>query len=267
MNFINQSVEVLEQPEGVQGIYDIIAKCASTCYQSVPKEGDLAKSFVEKLIANEHGAMLEFGTVYLKVPDSKTSKTPREYKELEDIERFYHNNPYSKINVSDGYAITTNFRVIVENNRYNDLKYICSPTEHHELRKCVRLITSIGVAREFTRHRTMSFAQESTRYCNYSKDKFGNELTCIMPEKDNWGVNTYYEYINTLDAIEECYVKATQEGTKPEIAREILPLSLKTELCICGFVTDWKKLFKLRCKENAHPYMRKIATMIKDKLL
>jgi len=79
--------------------------------------------------------------------------------------------------------ITTNFRVIIENNWLDDLKYICEPTEFHEKRLSMKVITDIGVTREFNRHRTFSIVEQSTRYCNFSKDKFGNELTFIIP---NW---------------------------------------------------------------------------------
>lgn len=79
------------------------------------------------------------------------------------------------------YYITTNMRVIVENNRLDDLQYQVEPTEHHEKRITAKFICDRGVSHEFVRHRVFSFAQESTRYCNYSKDKFNNEITFIQP--------------------------------------------------------------------------------------
>jgi hypothetical protein len=78
--------------------------------------------------------------------------------------------------------ITTNLRVLQENGWLDDLKYLCEPTEFHEKRLSVKVITDIGVTREFNRHRTFSIVEQSTRYCNFSKDKFGNELTFIIPE-------------------------------------------------------------------------------------
>ena len=95
---------------------------------------------------------------------------------------FYEDNPYSKAKyIGNNYYITTNYRVLVENNRLDDLKYLCEPTEYHEKRYCVKFITDIGVGREFLRHRVMSMVQESTRYVNYSKEKFGNECTFVIP--------------------------------------------------------------------------------------
>lgn len=95
---------------------------------------------------------------------------------------FYVRNKYSKVNEDDlFYYITTNIRVIVENNRLDDLQYQVDPTEHHEKRITVKFICNRGVSHEFVRHRVFSFAQESQRYCNYSKDKFNNEITFIRP--------------------------------------------------------------------------------------
>ena len=112
--------------------------------------------------------------------------------------------------------------------------------------------------------RVFSFAQESTRYCNYSKDKFGNELTFIELEKDNWDNDSYYDAINMLNWIEDAYLKAIEKGTKPQIARAILPNQLKTEVVMTGFVSDWKHFFDLRCAQNAHPDMRKLATQCQE---
>ena len=98
----------------------------------------------------------------------------------------YRENKYSKVNYDNWGTryITTNYRVLVENDWLDDLQFLCEPTEHHEKENTtVRFICDRGVSHEFVRHRIFSFAQESTRYCNYSKNKFGNEITIIAP---NW---------------------------------------------------------------------------------
>ena len=101
---------------------------------------------------------------------------------------FYAKNKYSKYKriTEDHFHIdnyiTTNLRVLLENNRLDDLQYLCEPTEHHEKRISVRIICSRGVSHEAVRHRTMSFCQTSQRYINYSLNKFGNEITFIVPE-------------------------------------------------------------------------------------
>ena len=160
MKLIRPSYEIIEQGSGLQGIYDIIERCGKTSYKSEPKGGEVAKRFVEARTKERHGAVLEFGTVYLIIKDPVMDNTDEFYAVW-----FYQDNPYSKVN-SDGinYYITTNYRVLVENNRLDDLKYLCEPTEYHEKRYAVKFITDIGVGREFLRHRVMSMVQESTRY-------------------------------------------------------------------------------------------------------
>ena len=128
---------------------------------------------------------------------------------------------------------------------------------------------------EFVRHRVFSFSQESTRYCNYSKDKFTNEITFIIP---CWNIKTsgkrFFSSSNgkssdntfewSLIQSEEMYFKLLQEGWKPEQARNILPNSLKTELMMTGFVTDWKHFFELRCSKAAHPQSQELAIPLEE---
>lgn len=127
---------------------------------------------------------------------------------------------------------------------------------------------------EFVRHRVFSFAQESTRYCNYSKDKFGNELTFIKP---SWG---YFKNISYKDAgyfdgdvfesslkkAESCYFKLIEKGWKPQQARAVLPNATKTELVMTGFESDWEHFFELRCSKAAHPDAQKLANELKELL-
>ena len=183
MKLVKPSYEIIEQGPGLQGIYDIIERCGKTSYKSEVKGGEDAKRFVEARSKEGHGAVLEFGTVYLAFNpgapttslqgsgDDETKSYMKsegenvEYFEWSKIINFYRYNKYSKVTFGDGkWYVTTNYRVLVENNRLDDLKYQCEPTEYHEKRYCVKFITDIGVGREFLRHRTMSMVQESTRY-------------------------------------------------------------------------------------------------------
>ena len=121
--------------------------------------------------------------------------------------------------------------------------------------------------------RAFSFCQESQRYCNYSKDKFSNELTFIIP---NW-VNTHcpnkesegpsiadIEWSTAMMNAEVSYFNLLKEGWKPQEAREILPNSTKTELIITGFESDWEHFFRLRCSPAAHTMMQDLANKIKE---
>ena len=174
-----------------------------------------------------------------------------------------------KVNKDNKYAyVTLNFRHLIENGWLDDLQYICEPTEFHEKRYTFRLITSIGVTRELNRHRVNSIAEESTRYCNYSKDKFGKELTFIIP---NWDMDdvSQAEWINAISNAEESYLSLIEQGWKPQQAREVLPLCLKSEIIHTAFTSDWKHFFDLRYYGTTgapHPNMKQLTTLMKDEL-
>ena len=165
MKLIESSVQIIEEKDP----YKMIELAGRTCYKSENNiTEDSAKEFVDRMIKLGHGAMLEHGTIYLTI--AKTAMNIGD-------PIFYVRNKYSKVNEDDlFYYITTNMRVIVENNRLDDLQYQVEPTEHHEKRITAKFICDRGVSHEFVRHRVFSFAQESQRYCNYSKDKFNNEI-------------------------------------------------------------------------------------------
>ena len=173
MKIINPSFEIIEQQAGLEGMYKHIELAGRTCYKSEDKiTNDSAEGFVNRMIKSNHTAMLEHGTVYLKVPYNTEDAWGTLNNRM--IIANYEDNTYSIVNDFDHCAyITTNYRVIVENKYEKHLQFICEPTEYHEKRVTVRFITDQGILREFTRHRVFSFAVESTRYCNYSKDKFG----------------------------------------------------------------------------------------------
>ena len=161
--------------------------------------------------------------------------------------------------------ITTNLRVLIENDWLDDLKYICEPTEYHAKKVTAKFICDRGVSHEIVRHRGlygMSFAQESTRYCNYSKNKFNNELTFIEPAWEFPSsniVNTRERFEAMLEEAEANYMELITLGFKPQEARAVLPNALKTEIVVTGFIDDWKHFFELRCDNAAHPDIRKLA--------
>lgn len=282
MKLIKPSFTILHQAPGLEGVYKQIELAGRTCYKSEDKiTPDSAKAFVERMINSGHGAMLEHGTVYLGMP----------IETIIPIEANgwgkYESNKYSKggvvcsINGEKRVAITTNLRVLVENGWLDDLQYICEPTKYHEKRITVRFICDRGVSHEFVRHRVFSFAQESTRYCNYSKDKFGNELTFIQPCYLNEAELAQYGpyhlvsrnkspesiFICSLNNAEKDYLTLIESGWKAQEARAVLSNALKTELVMTGFATDWPHFFELRCASNAHPQARELAIPLYDEFL
>lgn len=170
MRLIKPSFEILEQQPGIDGIYKMIELAGRTCYRSEDKiTPDSAAAFVDRMIKSGHGAMLEHGTVYLAIPYDYVDVSCRlEVPIVSDVVEKYKRNPYTKWWLRDDIFsrlafITTNYRVLVENDWLDDLKYLCEPTEFHERRVSVRFVCDRGVSHEFVRHRVFSFAQESTR--------------------------------------------------------------------------------------------------------
>jgi thymidylate synthase (FAD) len=292
MKLIESSVQIIEEKDP----YKMIELAGRTCYKSEDKiTENSAKEFVDRMIKLGHGAMLEHGTVYLAYlvfimdVDNENNLTP------EHIFYKYQSNKYSKVKVvpyswsgEDAVYVTTNLRVLVENNWLDDLQYQVDPTEHHEKRITAKFICDRGVSHEFVRHRVFSFAQESQRYCNYNKDKFNNELTFIKP---TWldiptGDYTYWDgdwcdidnmkiqlpsdngvadnFLWCLNNAGMQYRLLINKGLKPQEARAILPNAIKTELVMTGFESDWEHFFELRCSGAAHPDAKKLADELKS---
>jgi len=132
-----------------------------------------------------------------------------------------------------------------------------SVIEHYSI--TVRVICDRGVSHEIVRHRLASYTQESTRYCNYAKGKFGNEITVIKPCFWDENDKKYLIWKQTLEQIELAYNKLIESGASPQEARSILPNSLKTEIVITMNLREWLHFFTLRTSEAAHPQMREIA--------
>lgn len=139
-----------------------------------------------------------------------------------------------------------------------------SVLEHEKL--TVKFICDRGVTHEIVRHRIASYSQESTRYCNYSKDKFGNELTFIRPCFWADDSEEYAVWKQAMKDIEKTYVKLISLGAKPEEARSILPNSLKTEIVCTMNLREWRHFFRLRTAERAHPQIREISVALLDEL-
>lgn len=289
MKLIESSVQIIEEKDP----YKMIELAGRTCYHSLDKiTEDSSKEFVDRMIKLGHGAMLEHGTIYLTIDgeDPNLSKI--------------QSNPHTKVNlvpyevltegnytISYKAYITTNLRVLVENNLKELLCYQVEPTEHHEKRITAKFICDRGVSHEFVRHRVFSFAQESTRYCDYSKDKFRNDITYIIPswldlpegKYSNWDndwcdvseLKLLYPEVDNLSDPANCFLQSIKNaeyyyfmlinrGWKPQQARQVLPNATKTELVMTGFESDWEHFFELRCSGAAHPDAKKLADELKS---
>ena len=132
-----------------------------------------------------------------------------------------------------------------------------SVIEHEKI--TVKFICDRGISHEIVRHRIASYSQESTRYCNYTKDKFGNELTFIKPVF--WKENSpeYNLWLNSMQYVEKCYFQMIERNISPEQVRSVLPNSLKTEIIVTVNLREWRHFFRLRTSSKAHPQMRELA--------
>lgn len=278
MKLIKPSFKILEQGFSIDAIYKHIELCGRTCYKSTDKITETsATPFVMRMIDSKHFAILEHGTVYLEyhVKDPSEIGIDAYHKQQEFFNKLvnkYASNPYSIVKTNHYYDtcfITTNYRVLIENNWLDDLQYLCKPTTFHEKRISVRFISNIHFYKDLTRHRKMSYAIESTRYCNYTKDKFGNELTFIQPcwinEKyvpENYdGSDEFIMFTELLENIESTYNFLINSGWKTQQAATILPQATKAEIIVTGFAKDWKHIFDLRAigaTGKPHPQMKEL---------
>lgn len=294
MKLIKQSFEILEQTDfSLVGIKKFIERCGRVCYKSEDRITDTSyEKFVNMLVKRDHTRPLEFGTVHLKMM-------------LPDFQTFIHSvltiGMFNNIWIKHAYEgdviyITTNYRYYLDIIKYfpNVKKYFTEEdNEYYPKRYTVHFITSRGIMDEFRTHVGLSHLAESTRYCNYSKDKFGNEITFIIPNwiklkydyvsTDNVGNNEIYvdgveqdwyneedettkEFLYSIQDAENTYIKLLEKGCTPQQAREVLPLSVKSELISCGFEDVWTNFMRRRSPKYGDPGAHPMAAEIADKL-
>jgi thymidylate synthase (FAD) len=133
-------------------------------------------------------------------------------------------------------------------------------------RNCEKGIPIHSLIDSAFRHRMASYCQESTRYCNYGKGKFGEEITVIEPCFWPEGSDLYWAWKNACLISEQCYFSLLKSGATPQEARSVLPNSLKTEVVMTANIREWRHFLKLRCSPAAHPQMREVALILLDKV-
>lgn len=282
MKLIKQSFEFINQTDfSLVGIKKHIERCARVSYKSEDKITDTSyEKFVNMLESRGHDRPLEFGTVYLDIP---TKNLEPGYEYIKAVGK-YALNPWSIKDDFDGHAyISTNYRVIKDNHWEDDLQYLCEPTEHHHARYTVHMILDRGVMDEFRTHVGLSHLAESTRYCNYSKDKFGNEITFIKPCWLNIPLGDYgiaslpgdnilglsggaRIFVDSLLDAEDYYLTLLGQGWTPQQARSVLPLGIKSELISCGFEDAWENFMRRRSPKYGDPGAHPMAAEIADRL-
>ena len=293
MKLIKQSFEILEQKDfSLIGIKKFIERCGRVCYKSEDRiTDDSYEKFVNMLEKRDHARPLEFGTVHLKMPWTNFSNFAGFC-----VSKGFWDSCWIKYHVDRDSEdktvyITTNYRYYkrLKSLRrlygYIDIEefFTEEDNEYYPRRYTVHFITSRGIMDEFRTHVGLSHLAESTRYCNYSKDKFDNQITFIQPswiilDKEIAPINELcllsgqydrenpnLRYLASLVDANYAYVLLLNKGWTPQQARDVLPLSVKSELISCGFEDAWSNFFYRRCANDAHPMAREIAIPLQEK--
>lgn len=297
MKIINSQAYVLVENDPIKKI----EKCGRVCYKSEDKiTEDSAEKFVANIIKRGHEAVLEHASFIFQV-SYNVYEDIRD--KVIFVKNRYPVKIYLRFTDSDGYIVSGNVRAwrdffcfagvppymndFVEANPIlfsefksdfpfnlrggkwnirqistNELVSTYQRLVHEDI--SVKFICDRGVTHEIVRHRVASYCQESTRYCNYSKEGFGSEITVIEPCFWPEGSDLYWSWKNACLISEQCYFSLLKSGATPQEARSVLPNSLKTELIMTAPLMEWCHFFNLRMSPAAHPQMREVASYAYD---
>lgn len=309
MKFVEGSFDYIYQEPGLEGMYRMMERAARTCYktENLIKDGSAHKIIDDVCIAHGHTSVTEFGTVYLKFSIFNLGMLLK-----------YFRDRYTRIRIHglDAY-VTTTYRTIIQGdykdpvesikNNFDkhwkdDLKYWVEPTEYHHKRYCYHFVMDRVGSQSVERHRGVwgvSYAQESTRYINYNRDKFDKEITIVYPAKfydliDKWSecvdsltgesfayikdapIEEQYHfllvhdrgwcaYVDSMENAEINYMYLVgEEEWRPEDARGVLNLDIKTEFVMCAYEEDWRMFLFRRNDSHAHHQIQKFAKALQD---
>lgn len=296
MKLIKQSFEILEQKDfTLKGIKQFIERCARVSYKSEDRMTDTSyEKFVGMLESRDHARPLEFGTVHLRMSDAQ-------FEAVQILMEGIYNDSWIKHNTidtedEDNCYITTNYRYYLEM-----CKYVVWLPMHldesdnllYPRRYTVHMILDRGVMDEFRTHVGLSHLAESTRYCNYSKDKFDNQVTFVIPSWSQILEGEYPCHIDEANFVPEGWTFEERGISKadkllimnygiaehdynaflkfynwtPQQARSVLPLGVKSELISCGFEDAWKNFFYRRDAKDAHPMAQEIAKPMHEEFI
>ena len=287
MKLIKQSFEFINQTDfSLVGIKKHIERCARVSYKSENKITDTSyEKFVNMLESRGHNRPLEFGTVHLKMNGEALTALQNNLIDEGIYNDYWLKWDEERENGNYYVFLTTNYRYYLEICKYcpwvkDSLDE--SDSEYYPKRYTVHMILDRGVMDEFRTHVGLSHLAESTRYCNYSKDKFGNEVTFIKPcwlniPLGDYGISSLpgdnilglsggtMVFVDSLLDAEDYYMTLLGQGWTPQQARSVLPLGIKSELISCGFEDAWENFFKRRDASDAHPMAQEIAKPIHEK--
>lgn len=268
MILIEPKVELLKE----DNFYSHVANCARVCYASNNNSNVSDEQFCKNvLIANNHLSMFRHSTIYCKYDRNDWNRYT--------VDTFHLAQNINVIDLGDLYVIMNgqSYLEFKRNNIAETLKidsHIIKdlPNELNEYKRFTfKVITQISTSRELNRVSPNNIAERSTRYCNYSKDKFGNQICICKPYYyDNLEIADQLAFINRMSEYEGNYLNRISRGWKPEDAREFLPLCTATEVVYTYNVREWRHIIDLRyygITGKSHPNAKIIVGMIRDQLI
>ena len=268
MILIEPKVELLKE----DNFYSHVANCARVCYASNNNSNISDEQFCKNvLIANNHLSMFRHATIYCKYNKNDWNRYT--------VDTFHLAQNINVIDIGDLYVIMNgqSYSEFKRNNVAENLKidsHIIKdlPNELKEYKRFTfKVITQISTSRELNRVSPNNIAERSTRYCNYSKDKFDNQICICKPYYyDNLEIADQLAFINRMSEYEGNYLNRISRGWKPEDAREFLPLCTATEVVYTYNVREWRRIIDLRyygITGKPHPNAKIIAGMIRDQLI
>ena len=263
-----------------------IERCGRTCYKSEDKITDIsAEAFVEGILKSGHESVIEHANLIFKI--DKTDENLAKIKEmalrvqglhyyqsdveflisanmrtLRDVSRLGYND-FDEWFLQNGLAVFANrenhVHVLSGKIELKGIQHLDKKNMQDELNNItVHMITNLSCYKDITRHRLVSFSIESTRFCNYSKGKYGSELTILKPVNLDAETPEYNEWLACMEDIEKHYMKMCELGCRADQSRLCLPHSIKADVIMTANVKEWKHIFNLRCDKAAHPDVRKV---------
>lgn len=291
VKIVNAGTEIYDLSH-LEDICTHIERCGRTCYKSENLiTNETAVPFISGILRSGHESVIEHANVIFSMPLNETNRTICEMRDIRGL------------NVSIETDDKINDNVIVVSGNVRSFRDIARQYDVHDFLLCIgnplfyvkkdatfrfsgltiegiqksrfsemhnyvttHSICDIGAYKDVTRHRLASFSIESTRFCNYSKGKFGSELTMIAPCNIEPNSELYGIWLNTMKMIEKSYMKMAEAGAKVDQLRMLLPHSSKADMIMTANITEWKHIFALRCHTAAHPSVRLVMKMILEKL-
>lgn len=273
-------------------VYTHIERCGRTCYKSenmVTEE--TAIPFITGILKSGHESVTEHANVIFSMPLIPENHKIFEMRDIRGMNCSIENNPETgeEIIVVSGnmrafldlartydvhdflhkmglalFLLKHNGQSVFQNLQIESIQQSCFSELHNYA--TVHCVLDVGAYKDLTRHRLASFSIESTRYCNYSKGKFGSELTMIEPCNIDKGSEMYTLWLQAMNAIEENYMKMAALGAKGDQLRMLLPHSSKADMIMTANVSEWKHIFSLRCHIAAHPSVRLVMKKVLKEL-